>query len=178
MNVLGDQSIWRRVEILIAICLWLGQLPFPALTSFLPWNLVASKMVLKLYGLPISGAVRIVAFVLHEKKVPFELVPVDFSKKEHKLPEYLEKQPFGQVPYIVCDVVWLYVMSWLTQLDLYSRMMTVLYSTKAGPSATISPRSILTKEPRYSQLNSKPMRCSTKQHLLKLFILLKTFQKL
>ena len=62
-------------------------------------------MVLKLYGLPISGAVRIVAFVLHEKKVPFELVPVDFSKKEHKLPEYLEKQPFGQVPYIVCDIV-------------------------------------------------------------------------
>ena len=62
-------------------------------------------MVLKLYGSPISGAVRLVAFVLREKEVPFELVPIDFSKKEHKSPEFLEKQPFGQVPYIVCDVL-------------------------------------------------------------------------
>jgi len=35
--------------------------------------------------------------------VPFELVPIDFFKKEHKSPEYLEKQPFGQVPYIDDD---------------------------------------------------------------------------
>jgi glutathione S-transferase len=64
-------------------------------------------MVLKLYGSPQSTAisVRLVAFVLREKKVPYELVPIDFSKKEHKSPEYLEKQPFGQVPYIVCDVL-------------------------------------------------------------------------
>ena len=61
-------------------------------------------MVLKLYGSPLSGATRVVAFVLHEKKVPFELVPIDFANKEHKTPEYLEKQPFGQVPYIVSDV--------------------------------------------------------------------------
>jgi glutathione S-transferase len=61
-----------------------------------------SKMVLKLYGSPVS---RLVAFVLREKEVPFEFVPVDLSKKEHKSPEYLEKQPFGQVPYIVCDVL-------------------------------------------------------------------------
>ena len=62
-------------------------------------------MVLKLYGSPSSGAVRLVAFVLREKIVPFELVPIDLSKNEHKSPEYLEKQPFGQVPYIVCGVV-------------------------------------------------------------------------
>ena len=69
-------------------------------------------MVLKLYGSPISGAVRLVAFVLREKEVPFELVPIDFSKKEHKSPEFLEKQPFGQVPYIVCDVL-LISIQWL-----------------------------------------------------------------
>jgi glutathione S-transferase len=39
---------------------------------------------------------------LHEKKVPFELVPVDLSKGEHKTPEYLAKHPYGQIPYIVC----------------------------------------------------------------------------
>jgi glutathione S-transferase len=50
-------------------------------------------------------SVRLVALVLREKKVPYEFVPIDFYKKEHKSPEYLEKQPFGQVPYIVCDVV-------------------------------------------------------------------------
>ena len=64
-------------------------------------------MVLKLYGSPISNSVsvRLVAFVLHEKKVPFEFVPIDFYKRENKSPEYLEKQPFGQVPYIVGDVL-------------------------------------------------------------------------
>ena len=56
--------------------------------------------------------------------------------------------------------------------------MTVLYSTKAGPSATISPPSTLTKEPLYSQLNSKPMRCSTKQRLLKSVTSPKTSLKL
>ena len=60
-------------------------------------------MVLKLYGIYRSSWVRLVAAVLHEKKVPFELVPVDLDNKEHKSPEYLEKHPFGQIPYIVCD---------------------------------------------------------------------------
>jgi glutathione S-transferase len=60
-------------------------------------------MVLKLYGLYISPWVRLVAAILHEKQVAFELVSVDFTNKEHKSPEYLEKHPFGQIPYIVCD---------------------------------------------------------------------------
>ena len=58
-------------------------------------------MVLKLYGTARSGWVRLVATVLLEKKVPFEFILVDFSKREHKSPEYLSKHPFGQVPYIV-----------------------------------------------------------------------------
>ena len=62
-------------------------------------------MVLKLYGSPISPFVRIVAAVLAEKQVPFELVLIDFSKREHKLPEYLSKHPYGQVPCIVRFIV-------------------------------------------------------------------------
>jgi len=54
-------------------------------------------MVLKLYGFPLSS----VATVLHEKKIPFEFVQVDIKKGEHKSPAHLEKQPFGQVPYLV-----------------------------------------------------------------------------
>jgi glutathione S-transferase len=58
-------------------------------------------MVLKLYGTVRSPWARLVAAVLLEKKVPFEFVFVDLSKREQKLPEYLSKNPFGQIPYIV-----------------------------------------------------------------------------
>ena len=63
-------------------------------------------MVLKLYSsypspYP-SPYVRLVAAVLLEKQVPFELVPVDLANGENKSPEYLSKHPFGQIPCIVC----------------------------------------------------------------------------
>ena len=60
-------------------------------------------MVLKLYGVYRSPWARLVATVLLEKQVPFELVSVDLTKDEQKLPEYLAKNPYGQVPYIVRD---------------------------------------------------------------------------
>ena len=63
----------------------------------------ALTMVLKLHGVYRSAWVRLVAAVLVEKQVPFELVSVDLANGEHKSPEYLAKHPFGQVPYIVCD---------------------------------------------------------------------------
>ena len=59
-------------------------------------------MVLKLYGIYRSPWVRLVAAILLEKQVPFELVSVDLANSEHKSPEYLTKHPYGQVPYIVC----------------------------------------------------------------------------
>ena len=62
-------------------------------------------MVLKLYGKYGSPWVRLVAAVLHEKQVPFELVSVDLDNGEHKSPEYLAKHPYGQVPYIVRDSI-------------------------------------------------------------------------
>ena len=58
-------------------------------------------MILKVYGFAFSDNARVVAAVLREKKVPFELVHVDLIKGEHKLPEHLERHPFGQVPCIV-----------------------------------------------------------------------------
>lgn len=57
-------------------------------------------MVIKLHGIPQSTCTQRVLTVLKEKNVPYEIVPVDFSKAEHKSEEYLKKQPFGQVPYI------------------------------------------------------------------------------
>jgi len=58
-------------------------------------------MVLKLFGYYLSSATARVATVLREKKIPFEFVLVDLQKGEQKLPAYIEKHPFGQVPYIV-----------------------------------------------------------------------------
>jgi glutathione S-transferase len=58
-------------------------------------------MVLKLYGSALSTCTRRAAVVFHEKNAPFEFHPIDMSKGAHKSPEYMEKQPFGQVPYLV-----------------------------------------------------------------------------
>ena len=69
--------------------------------STLPTLTSNSTMVLQLYAAPLSTASLRVAQVLHEKKVPFEFHPIDLGKKEQKAEGYLEKQPFGQVPYIV-----------------------------------------------------------------------------
>ncbi|KAJ7284362.1 glutathione S-transferase [Mycena rebaudengoi] len=56
--------------------------------------------ILKLYGWSKATCTQRVATVLHELKVPFELIEVKLAEKEHKSPAYLEKQPFGQIPYI------------------------------------------------------------------------------
>ena len=82
-------------------------------------------MVLKLYGLHASLSVRLVAAVLIEKQVPFELVKVDLFKGEHKTPEFLAKHPFGLVPYIVCHhlhnsfltISSIFLLLWLGQDD-------------------------------------------------------------
>jgi glutathione S-transferase len=57
-------------------------------------------MVLKLYGSYRSPFFSLVIAILHEKQVPFEQVD---AKGENNGPEYLAKQPFGQIPCIVRD---------------------------------------------------------------------------
>ncbi|KAG8378010.1 hypothetical protein BUALT_Bualt08G0093600 [Buddleja alternifolia] len=52
----------------------------------------------KVYGPPVSAAVSRVLACLLEKDVPFQLLPVNMAKGEHKKPDYLNIQPFGQVP--------------------------------------------------------------------------------
>ena len=58
-------------------------------------------MVLTLYGYPRSTCTQRVAMTLREKGVPFTFVLVDLIKGEQKAPGFLDKMPFGQVPYIV-----------------------------------------------------------------------------
>ncbi len=52
-----------------------------------------------IYGHPASTCTQRVLLALAEKGVTdYELKIVDLSKGEHKQPEYLAKQPFGQIP--------------------------------------------------------------------------------
>jgi glutathione S-transferase len=95
-------------------------------------------MVLKLYGALRSPYVQLVATILHEKQVPYDLVSVDMANGENKTPEYLAKHPFGQIPYIVCDSLNFCLPA--KSLNLFwdlIRTMTASSSTKAEPYATI-----------------------------------------
>ncbi|KAG6908613.1 hypothetical protein DXG01_004016 [Tephrocybe rancida] len=65
-------------------------------------------MVLKFYGYHKSTCCQRVTAVMLEKEVAFKLITVDFASKEHKSPAFLEKQPFGQIPYIDDDGFILY----------------------------------------------------------------------
>lgn len=55
-------------------------------------------MAIKVYGPPFSTAVSRVLACLIEKEVPFQLINVNMAKGEHKKPDFLKIQPFGQVP--------------------------------------------------------------------------------
>ncbi|KAJ4903305.1 Glutathione S-transferase F9 [Raphanus sativus] len=57
-------------------------------------------MVLKVYG-PHFASPKRALVTLIEKGVPFETIPVDLMKGEHKQPAYLALQPFGTVPAVV-----------------------------------------------------------------------------
>ncbi|OAX42053.1 glutathione S-transferase [Rhizopogon vinicolor AM-OR11-026] len=57
--------------------------------------------MIKLYGFPTSPYTRLVALVCKEERIAYEFINVDvFGKREHKEATFMEKQPFGQVPYI------------------------------------------------------------------------------
>ncbi|XP_031102558.1 glutathione S-transferase F10-like [Ipomoea triloba] len=62
----------------------------------------------KVYGPPLSTAVSRVLACLLEKDVQFQLVSVNMAKGEHKSPDYLKIQPFGQVPAFQDDQITLF----------------------------------------------------------------------
>ncbi|XP_071698284.1 glutathione S-transferase APIC-like [Rutidosis leptorrhynchoides] len=55
-------------------------------------------MSIKLYGLVGSTATFRAMAALYEKDLEFEFVPVDLASKEQKTPQFLTRNPFGQVP--------------------------------------------------------------------------------
>jgi glutathione S-transferase len=63
---------------------------------------------MKIYGNPASTCTRKVLALFAEKNIKPELVTIDFAKGEHKSPEHMKRQPFGQVPALEDDGFWLY----------------------------------------------------------------------
>ncbi|KAJ7846059.1 glutathione S-transferase-like protein [Mycena olivaceomarginata] len=57
-------------------------------------------MTLKLHGHVQSTNTRRVLLILKEKKIPYEFVSIDWAVAEHRQPEWLQYQPFGEIPYI------------------------------------------------------------------------------
>ncbi|KAF8238481.1 thioredoxin-like protein [Tricholoma matsutake] len=65
-------------------------------------------MVLKIYRSATMACTHCVGIILHKKHIPFEVIEVDILKDENKSPKYMQKQPFGQIPYIDDDGFVLY----------------------------------------------------------------------
>jgi len=55
---------------------------------------------IRFYGHPLSGHSHRVELLLSLLRLPYERVDVDLAKGAHKTPEFLARNPFGQVPVI------------------------------------------------------------------------------
>lgn len=64
--------------------------------------------MIKLYGHPASTCTRKVLMTLAETSTHHEFQNVDFMKGEHKAPDHVARQPFGQMPAIDDDGFMLY----------------------------------------------------------------------
>ncbi|KAF8875524.1 thioredoxin-like protein [Infundibulicybe gibba] len=104
-------------------------------------------MVLELHGFPYSTCTRRVATVLHEKKVPFVLVPIDLRTGQQKAPDHVKIQPFGQVPYIVDDGFVLYESRAICQNAIFEQAASIEYSNFDPAAATLVLRSTSSRAP-------------------------------
>src|SRR5438477_3651369 len=118
-------------------------------------------MVLKLYGFIYSTNTQRVVLVLKELNVPYEFVNVDLTKGEQKSAEYLAKQPFGVVPFMVCNSI-----SFVTQIGI-DQSLSVLVRTMAVSDCARAVRSVATSAQNtahlWSRQNSRHTRCSSRQ---------------
>lgn len=69
---------------------------------------MASGNAIKLYDFPSSPNCQRVKVVLAEKKLPFDVVPIDLRKGDQKKPDFLKLNPYGKVPTIIDGATVLY----------------------------------------------------------------------
>jgi glutathione S-transferase len=59
---------------------------------------MSTTQTIRLYRHPLSGHAHRVQLALSLMKLPHELIDVDLANAAHKTPEFLQLDPFGQVP--------------------------------------------------------------------------------
>jgi glutathione S-transferase len=61
-------------------------------------NPLAPPTPIKLYGVPLSGHVHRVRLLMNLLELPVEFVTVNLAEQENRRPQFLQKNPFGEVP--------------------------------------------------------------------------------
>jgi glutathione S-transferase len=95
---------------------------------------------MKLYFNPQSRAV-IAKWMLDECGADYELVPIDFSKREHKSPEFLKINPAGKLPALVDG-----------ETKVYETAAICLYLADKFPAAKLAPQIDAPERGRYLSL--------------------------
>ncbi|BBN17050.1 glutathione S-transferase [Marchantia polymorpha subsp. ruderalis] len=95
-------------------------------------------MTFQVHGTAPSTCTGRVLIALYEKNVEdFQIVEVDLMKGEHKSPEFLKNQPFGQIPFIVDGDVQLFESRAICRYvaHKYADQGTPLYGATAADAA-------------------------------------------
>lgn len=87
---------------------------------------------MKVYGLPMSTATRMVLATLAEKGQEAELVSVDLTKGEHKASPHVERHPFGVIPVLEDD----------DGFRLYESRAIIRYLDRKLPGASLTPSDV------------------------------------
>ncbi|AEI62251.1 glutathione S-transferase family protein [Corallococcus macrosporus] len=87
---------------------------------------------MKVYGLPMSTATRMVLAALAEKGQAAELVSVDLTKGEHKASAHVERHPFGVIPVFEDD----------DGFRLYESRAIIRYLDRKLPGASLTPSDV------------------------------------
>lgn len=95
---------------------------------------------MKLYYNPQSRA-AIAKWMLDECGVPYEIVPIDFQKREHKAPEFLAVNPAGKLPALVDG-----------DTKIFEGAAICLYLADKFPEANLAPRIGAPERGRYLSL--------------------------
>jgi glutathione S-transferase len=95
---------------------------------------------MKLFFNPQSRAV-IAKWMLDECGVPYEIVPIDFTKREHKTPEFLKINPAGKLPALVDGDV-----------KVFESAAICLYLADKFPEANLAPKITAPERGRYLSL--------------------------
>jgi glutathione S-transferase len=95
---------------------------------------------MKLYFNPQSRAV-ITKWMLDECGAPYEIVPIDFAKREHKTPEFLAVNPAGKLPALVDG-----------DTKIFENVAICIYLADKFPEANLAPRIGAPERGRYLSL--------------------------